>query len=362
MDGFSRRHRSALVLLVALVLTLPAAIVPADGRASGRIAADQPSRPGPEQGTLWVEENNLGRAGGLPPDFTAMFTTRTGDWTRARDYIGVYLLRMNALEDPENGITDDFLGAAFLPTLEASGIGLALDVNGATWAQCREHARVMFQEAEQIDRIMRLGGEVRYLSLQSALSKPSSVCLEYGRDEGYDLRIADVVRYVGYMKGRYPGVQVGLIDAMPAKGWDYQPVYRQLVEALRAQHLTLDYLHLDFPMEAATADWANARAAEDFVRHDLGLRVGITYTSKDGGRTSNEAFYANVLEAFRAFRAAGGRPDDLWVTSWYPHPTVSLPEDATDDAPLMKVVLDFARLGGVTAKATPGATPEVVRR
>ena len=101
----------------------------------------------------------------------------------------------------------------------------------------------------------------------------------------------------------------------------------------------------------------NVRAAEDFIRNGLGVRFGLIYVSKEAGRTANQAFYANVLEAYRAFRAAGGRPDDLVLTSWYPHPTVGLSEDSADDYPMMKLVLDFARLGGVTSRTAPAATP-----
>ena len=338
MRSPGRCARASLVVLLALVV---AAHVPAV-----RVAA-QPSPGGPEQGALWVQLPNHGGPGRLAPDFHEMFTTRTRAWAQARGYIRVFVLRSTSLRNPENGITDKFLRDAFLPKLKAWRIALALNVVGAGHAQCGNKAQVMFEEAEQIDRIRRLGGEVKQLSMQSVLSKPSDDCPEYGRDTGYDLRIADAVRYVEYMKGRYPGIAVGMVDAMPAKGWDYQPVYRQLVAALEAEGLALDFLHLDFPLEAADAGWANARAAEDFVRNDLGIKVGLIYVSAEGGETSDEAFYAGVLEAYRGFREAGGRPDRLVLTSWYPHPTANLPERSASGHPFMKLVLDFAGLGGV---------------
>ncbi|CAA9564045.1 MAG: hypothetical protein AVDCRST_MAG19-2072 [uncultured Thermomicrobiales bacterium] len=337
-----------LVAIVGLVVALPIA---GSGPRDGQKAVSPAAPAAPERGTLWVQDNNLAQAGGITPDFKEMFTTRTEEWARAREFVGVYLLRSTSLRNPENRIDDAFLRDAFLPNLVAWGIDLGVDVVGAGHLQCPGKERVMLEEAEQIDRIERLGGEVRYLSLQSVLSKPSNVCPAYGRDAGYDLRIADIVRYIGFMKGRYPGIQVGLVDAMPAKGWAYEAVYEELVGALRAKGLTLAFLHLDFPMESASAGWANARAAEALVRTRLGVRFGLLYVSKEGGRTSNEAFYANVLAAHDAYRAAGGRPDNLILTSWYPHPTVNLPEDAADDAPFMKLVLDFARLGGTTARA-----------
>jgi hypothetical protein len=48
----------------------------------------------------------------------------------------------------------------------------------------------------------------------------------------------------------------------------------------------------------------------------------------------------------------------LELTSWYAFPTSNLPEDDEETAPFMNLVRDFARLGGVALRATPG-TPAV---
>ena len=37
------------------------------------------------------------------------------------------------------------------------------------------------------------------------------------------------------MTERFPGIEIGLVDAMPAKGWDYQDVYLSLQDALIAE-------------------------------------------------------------------------------------------------------------------------------
>ncbi|HEU0116548.1 MAG TPA: hypothetical protein VFQ80_17790 [Thermomicrobiales bacterium] len=319
---------------------------------------------GPERGALWVQDNNMGHAGGLPPDFKAMFTTRRDEWAAARRFIDVYQLRSTSLRDPTNDLSDAFLGDAFLPLLRDANIALSLNVVGAMGLACNvEKGATMAAEIAQIARIARLGGRVDYLSLQSVLSKPTDVCPGYGRDEGYDHRIADIVRYAEELTGRFPGIRIGLVDAMVAKGWDYAPVYRQLVAALRAKNLALDFIHLDFPAEAASPGWSNALAAQRVIRDELGLRFGLLYTSNDAGRTSDEAFYRAVMAAGRDFHAAGGRPDDLVVTSWHPHPAFDLPETDPTGHPFMNVVLDFARLGyvepnpGASAPATPVATP-----
>ena len=93
------------------------------------------------------------------------------------------------------------------------------------------------------------------------------------------------------------------------------------------------------------------------MRGELRVPFGLIYVSKVGGATSNVAFRDNVLAVYRAYRAAGGRPDHLELTSWYAFPTSNLPEDDEATAPFMNLVRDFARLGGVAPRATPGTPP-----
>lgn len=339
------------------------------GRAAGAAppAASPVASPvaGPERADLWVQDNNMGRAGGLPPDFQAMFTTRRDAWAEARRFIGVYQLRSTSLRDPANDLSDAFLRDAFLPVLDAANIALALNVVGAMGVTCAAGKETtMAAEIAQIERIGRLGGRVAYLSLQSVLSKPTDVCPGYGRDTGYDRRIADIVHYAGALTDRFPGIRIGLVDAMVAKGWDYAPIYRQLVAGLHAKNLALAFIHLDFPAETASPGWTNALAAQRVIRDELGLRFGLLYTSNSAGLVSDEVFYRAVMAAGREFHAAGGRPDDAVVTSWHPHPARDLPETDSTGFPFMKDVLDFARLGYVAPNpgasapvATPVATP-----
>jgi hypothetical protein len=312
---------------------------------------------GPERGALWVQPPNHGGAGGLAPDFFEMFTTRGDEWAEARRFVDVWVVRMTSLLGRDAPLSDTFLAESFLPKLQAWGIALAVNVTGATHAQCANHPRRIGDEAAAIQRLIDLGANVSALSLQSPLSKVSGSCPGYGKETGYDLRIADVVNYATTMTKRFPGIEIGLVDAMPAKGWDYQDIYRHLSDALNAQGLRLAFIHLDFPMESASPGWANVREAEDFVRGELGVPLGLIYVSKVGGATSNVAFRDNVLAAYRAYRAAGGRPDHLELTSWYAFPTSNLPEDDEATAPFMNLVRDFARLGGVAPRATPGTPP-----
>jgi hypothetical protein len=311
---------------------------------------------GPTQGTLWVQPPNYGGAGRLAPDFFEMFTTRTDEWAEARRFVDVWVVRVTSLLGTDIPLTEAFLGDSFLPALDAWGIALAVNVTGATHAQCANHPGRLSDEAAAIERLLDLGARVAFLSLQSPLSKVSRSCPAYGKETGYDLRIADIARYVAAMTQRFPGIEVGLVDAMPAKGWAYQDVYHRLQEALTIQGLKLAFIHLDFPIESAAPEWLNVREAENFVRGELGVPFGLIYVSKIGGATSNVAFRDAVLDGYRAYRAAGGRPDHLELTSWYAYPTSTLPEDDEASAPFMNLVRDFVRLGGVAPRMPPAAS------
>jgi hypothetical protein len=314
---------------------------------------------GPDQGSLWVQPPNHGGAGRLAPDFFEMFTTRTDEWAEARRFVDVWVVRMTSLLGKDAPLSDDFLQESFLPKLHAWGIALAVNVTAATLAQCANHpGPPVAGEVAVIQRLLDLGAHISSLSLQSPLSKVGGrVCPAYGKETGYDLRIADVVRYVAAMTERFPGIEIGLVDAMPAKGWGYQDVYRHLQDALTARGLRLAFIHLDFPLESAAPGWVDVREAEDFVRGELGVPFGLIYVSKIGGETSNVAFRDAVLDAYRAYRAAGGRPDHLKLTSWYAYPTSTLPEDDEASAPFMNLVRDFALLGGVVPQVAPGTPP-----
>ena len=309
---------------------------------------------GPDQGRLWVQPPNYGGAGGLAPDFFEMFTTRGDEWATGRGFVAVWVVRVTSLLGKDVPLIDAFLRESFLPKLHAWGVALALNVTGATHAQCSGQPSRLRAEVTVIEHLLDLGARISYLSLQSPLSKVSDSCSAYGKETGYDLRIADIVRYVGHMTERFPGIEIGLVDAMPAKGWDYQNVYLRLRDQLTDRGLRLAFIHLDFPMESASPGWANVREVEDFVRGELRVPFGLIYVSKVGGETSNVAFRDNVLAAYPAYRAAGGCPDHLELTSWYAFPTANLPEDDEETAPFMNLVRDFARLGRVTHPATPG--------
>jgi hypothetical protein len=263
---------------------------------------------------------------------------------------------MTSLVGREAPLRNEFLADHFIPALTSWDIPLALNVTGATLPDCGTGRRLTV-EAEQVQRLIDLGGDVVALSLQSPLSKAGSRdCPVYGRERDYERRIEGIVRYAAYMRERFPGVGIGLVDAMPAKGWAYESVYEQLTTALEREGLPLAFIHLDCPVESAGPQASVVRRVEAFVRDELGIPFGWICVSRVGGATSNVAFRDAVLASYEEYRNAGGQPDRMIMTSWYRYPDLMMPEDDEAGAPFMNLVRNFNQID-VNSDTEKVATP-----
>ena len=342
--------------LMAATHTISALAGSASHFSSHPSLADDPHMP-----TIWLQPPNHGGAGGLPPDFTEMFTTRVAEWSAARQATAVWIVRMTSLVGREAPLQPGFLAEQFIPALSSWGIPLALNVTGATLPGCGTGRRLTV-EVEQVQRLLDLGGRVVALSLQSSLSKVGGrTCPGYRRNRDFARRIDGIMRYGAFMRERFPEIGIGLVDAMPAKGWAYEAVYQQLATALAREGLALAFIHLDCPVESAGPRASVVRAAEAFVRDELGIPFGWICVSKEGGATSNVAFRDAVLAGYRGYREAGGRPDRVILTSWYRYPDLMLPEGDDAGAPFTNLVRDFAHLETnrqAFISATPSGTDE----
>jgi hypothetical protein len=300
--------------------------------ASGSLAAD-----------LWYEDNNLGKGGGMPPDFFEKFQ-RPETFSQASRYIRVYLMRANVLEK----LDDQFLTTQFLPYLRKNDIKLAINAGGATFIQMGVRRKVFVRNIDLLNRLKRLGVQVDYVSLQSALDK-------YPRVDGvkayYPLskRIEDIVAFSKAVREIYPQAAIGLIDSLPSAAREYRQPYRQVKDALASAGIVLSYIHLDIsfdiPREGRRGvTWKAIREAESYVEDELGLKFGYFTTSRKGGHHSSKAFHERVMAALECYADAGGTPGDLIVASWFPHPQKTIPETATgDDYPAMRTVLEYGR-------------------
>lgn len=326
--GIKAKHIFVLVFLAAV--------------ASAALAAD-----------LWYEDNNLGKGGGMPPDFVEKFH-QPDSFRQATRYINVYLMRANVLEK----LDDQFLTTLFLPYLRGNNIKLAINAGGATWAQKQGRELVFNREIDLLKRLKRLGVQVDYISLQSVLSKPLRINREKV-DYPLSKRIEDVVAYSKAVREIYPRAAIGIIDALPSHGEDYRQPYRLLKDAMAREKIALSYIHLDISFNAVMqgykgVTWQTIKEVESYVEEDLGLHFGYFTKSRLGGQTSSRAFHQGVMAALECYAGAGGTPRDFIVASNFRHPQKTIPETATgDDYPFMRTVLEFGRQLERMEKAGP---------
>jgi len=307
---------------------------------------------------LWYEDNNLGRGGGMPPDFIEKFR-RPETFSQATRHIRVYLMRAVVLRK----LDDEFLSTLLIPYLEKNNIKLAINAGGATWG--RERARD--RDMQLFERLKRLGARVDYISLQSVLSKPMR---KMGEEWTYPMskRIEAVVAYTRAAKAVFPQAEIGIIDALPSHGRDYRQPYRELRDAMARGGFRLSFVHLDMPFEIPAErlygiNWRTVREVERYVENGLGVRFGFFATSRNGGHRSSKAFHDNVMAALECVSGSGGTPGDFIVASWFPHPRTTIPEDATgNDYPAMRTVLAFGRRLEQIDKAGPDAVAQLARQ
>ena len=273
---------------------------------------------------FWFEDNNQRKAGGYPPDFRAMFEHPEA-WKELRSRIDVYYMRGNTLKNLFKDMGEAFMRDHFAKVLKEAKIPLAIDgITGDT---------------SRIQKMSEYGVTVSYAALQSEISK----CPPEEVSARVDQAIRDIIEFGKKM----PGTKIGLIDANPTKGRPWQEPYRHLVQGVRAGGGHIDFIHLDCPCDAANSgrrvSWEKIKEVERFV-HSLGLHFGLICTSADGGKTSDERFYKDVMAIPERYVKDRTCPDHFIIMSWYPHPSRSLPENAPEGQyPMTKTSLHFAR-------------------
>lgn len=295
---------------------------------------------------LWYEDNNMGTRGGIPADFKEKFY-RPDTWARAREATDVYYIRAPTLLNPANGLDDSFLRDSFVPVLEESNVKIAIDAVGARFLNHHSGGTAFInREMALVKKLRAMGGQVKYIALQSVLSKPLR---EKGQVVEYPMqqRIQDVVEYAKIAQRQLPEAEIGIIDALPSKGQDYQVPYGDLAAAL-GDGLKLDFVHLDCPYEVAQEGvritWDGIKQVESFVKREIAARFGLVSTSRTGGETSDEMWNDNVLDVQRQYAKVNGNPDEYVIMSWFPHPSSSIPEETGPGRfPDMKTVLSFAQ-------------------
>ena len=295
--------------------------------------------------TIWYSDNNLGRAGQVPPDFVEKFH-KPESFAQATKHIDVYMLLAPVL----SRMDDAFLTQLLFPYLEKNRIKLAINAGGATWLGANPRRQKVFDaEIALLERIKRLGGRVDYISLQSILSKPRRDGGPDGEATEFAMadRIQGAVVYSQAVRRVFPDAAIGIIDALPAKGMDYQDAYRQLADAMKTAGVPLSYVHLDISFNAARqgrygTDWNRIREIERYLEDDLKIQFGLFAKSRRAGQQSSAAFRDAAIAQLQCYAGSGGSPREYVFASWFKYPDRTIPETATgDDYPAMRIVLEL---------------------
>ena len=278
-------------------------------------------RDAPKVPQRWYEDNNLGESGGIVEDFAARYAPdRMASWRRARETMDVYMIGSQTYTRHVAGKPE--LMRRFAAA--HAGMQICVDDTSATWAHLRNPQPTFAGGLFAIESMKRLGLDVRYVALQSVLDKPPGGGVIYRMAD----RVRDVVAYVRTVQARWPEIQVGLIDSMPAHRWEWRTAYLMLRNGLRDAGLELDFLLLDMPMPWAMAPggFDELFAVKDYVKRWMGWGFGWVVSQGKEGAPSLAAYRSRLLDGLREFQRRGGGADFTCVMSWSPLPTHSAPD------------------------------------
>ena len=313
---------------------------------------------------FWIpppkDEQNLQRL-----HFPRLFTNPE-QWNKGLNLLDTFVFSIES----RSGVWEDaFLKNKVLPLLNARHINIALDSGNATWLTCRkgQGLRNLQTELDSIKRFYEIGGSVSHIWMQSSLSKPviqhlRPNCPSYNIDQ----RIADILQYMKAIHREYPNIKIGLIDNPTTHitrhnaglGDSYQTIYVKLMDTLKANGETLDFILEDTSSELAEGtispgimEYPQILALENFVRRELNIKFGLILTSYDVS-TSYETYAKRVIRQARTYKQIGGRPD-FYLVSYpgaYSGPAANLlPEDDPVGYPPTKYLLAIERIVKNTA-------------
>jgi len=297
--------------------------------------------------TLWFEDSNIGLPGGTTPDWEQTFT-EPEKWSQTLQALDTYSINNDGhLIDPNDPVPDSFLRDHLVPTLNRYQVSLALGTGAATWMNYNMERfgvtaeQILDPYRDLIDKLRSYGARLNQVTLFAVLCAPLEVdgqTIDYPMEQ----RIQDAVDYARYMTSHFPDLRIGILDYLPTQGQPYREPYAQLRDALAAEGIELDHIHLAVPAGVAFHNawgmsWAKAVDVQAYVQQELGLKFGATLTSDEGGYQSGEYFHNQTIEALRAYQQAVADssypdefPDRYLLTSWYPYPGRSLPESPVD--------------------------------
>jgi len=257
---------------------------------------------------IWYQDNNLHKAGGVPKDFA----TRTIS-NESLNNMAVYYLRIGSARANPNVMRR--------LAINLKGKPVALDVDDATWANCR-NKRNYSKTIKDIKLLQSTGLNIRYIGLQSVLSKPykkrDNRCNEYRTIEQSKIipRYLDILSFYQQVQPVFPSVSIGIIDALPAKRVPYwKDAYRDITIGLRQRKFNLGFIQLDMPEHLITSP--------EPIRYikSLGVTAGLYLVSSKAGVVSGFEVERKKVKALLRVKSWGA---NYYISSgWFKYPEYS---------------------------------------
>lgn len=291
---------------------------------------------------LWMQDNSLGRQGGLPSDFLQRFNEPEG-WEHSLRAIDTLSLNEHAMT-ASNGITNEVLSDVIVPVLNRDQVNVSLNSVAANFLNHRSRATGQtFEELLEdhfalLDRMVDAGIRVRTISVNGPLNRvPADLA---GRNQ-YPIsdRIDDVVKYAELVRARYPFIDVGIQDNLIDFGEDYQSIYGQLQDAMQSSGGELDHIHyyrlVDLIGSDRAIDWPDVIEMQNFVQGDLGSEFGLIVSSSGALESADQWRHDVIFNGIRPYLDLLGSsegqtsrtPDRFIIAAWANYPEASYPED-----------------------------------
>jgi len=276
----------------------------------------------PWQKKWYLEFSNLWLPNNAPAETPYAFEN-IDEWNETLGYLDGVMFRISYLMAHEKATWEVF--TKIVPPMVEHDKEMPLDVVGATFAECGGRPFLLDDELDFVQDLVDAWVNVPSLHLQSALSKWTSWS-PCPYDEAQS--IADIVRYVKEANKRFPDIDIYLIDALFAKGLNYQSSFTALQSALSAEWLSIKGMVADVPMEfmewpTATQTWTWLKQHEQYTR-SIWRDFWLVLVSKDA--TSNQMFYDRSLLAYDRYKSVWGDPDITVSMSRFSYPDILLEE------------------------------------
>jgi len=261
-------------------------------------------------GERWYADPNLGTAGGIPQDFYSRMNDLSS-WNEALSKMDVYYLRRSVVRK----VNDQQL-KRLADILNQFNITTALDDGAATWAHGRMVKPDFSPSIKTIERLKRLGFKLKYIGLQSVLSKRKSKYPEYKKLSNMQIRFKDVLAYFSQVGKTFPELSIGIIDALPAKLPDKQvrSIYGELAKKIKTKGFKLAFIHIDLPLSYPRKgirgnSWASISHLALFVKKQLQTHIGIILVSNIGGKQSGKKSWYFIEQGLRHYLNLGLKVD-----------------------------------------------------